>query len=191
MNSMLQKRLLEDMMKEPEPEKRVSIVRLRMLREDHTLYGMGQIEKPQQAVETVSPLLAMADREIIVVMSLDAGLYPVAVEIAAVGGVSSCPIDVRNIFKHAIMSNAEGVMCFHNHPAGNLEPSREDFAATEIIRQAGEILGIPLLDHIIIGNGGFYSFKAKGMLGRKEPGYAASGRHQEQEGYCPVGPRFI
>lgn len=160
-------------MKEPGPKKRISIVRLHMLKEDSALYGMERISEPQQAVEAVRPLLDMADREMVLVMSLDAGMHPVAVEIAAVGGVSSCPVDVRNLFKHAILSNAGGVICFHNHPTGNPEPSREDYQITENIRQAGNILGIPLLDHIILGKNGFYSFKASGALEQEHAVYAA------------------
>ena len=94
-------------------------------------------------------------------------LEPLAVEIAAVGGINSCCIDIKNIFKGAILSNAACVICFHNHPSGNPRPSREDFMITQRMKMAGEILGVALADHIVIGKDGFYSFKEHGRL---EPG---------------------
>ena len=173
MNSLLQKKQLENMMKEPHPGKRVGIVRLCMLKEERALYGMEQITRAEQAVDMVSPLLMMADRELMVVMSLSVNMEPLAVEVAAVGGLAGCQVDVRNIFKHAVLGNANYVMCFYNHPFGTPEPSQEDCLITERIRQAGEILGMPLVDHIIIGRNGFYSFRENGELEQDKTDYAA------------------
>ncbi len=129
-------------MEAPVSGKRVGIVRLQMVREERTLYGMGAFDKPEKAVETVRPLIGMSDREMVVVMSLNTNLEPLAVEIAAVGGINSCCIDIKNIFKGAILSNAACVICFHNHPSGNPRPSREDFMITQRMKMAGEILGV-------------------------------------------------
>lgn len=99
------------------------------------------------------------------VLSLNGRLEPQAVEIAAVEGVSSCSVDIRSIFKHALLSNAEYVICFHNHPSGDPEPSREDELLTGRIRSAGELLGMELVDHIILGEGNaYYSFRDHGRL---------------------------
>ena len=105
---MIQKRTQEerilDMMKLPVPRKRVGIVHLEMVRESRTLYGMKRFQNPKDAAELVRPLCEKSDREMMLVLSLNGRLEPQAVEIAAVGGVSSCSVDIRSIFKHALLS---------------------------------------------------------------------------------------
>lgn len=133
------------------------IIHLEMIREDRCLYGMRRFNNPRDAVEMIRPLFYQLDREIMVVLSLDAKNTPVAVEVVAVGGIDNCMVDVRNIFKHAIICNATSVICFHNHPTGIAEPSKDDIAITKRIKEAGDLLGISLLDHIIIGEMTYYS----------------------------------
>ena len=101
----------------------------------------------------------------VLVLSLNGRLEPQAVEIAAVGGISSCSVDIRSLFKHALLNNAEFVICVHNHPSGDPGPSREDEEITGRIRSAGALLGIELVDHIILGEGdAYYSFRDHGWL---------------------------
>ena len=73
-------------------------------------------------------------------------------------------IHPREVFYHAIKDGAYGVFLVHNHPSGDTTPSQEDIAITDAIKRAGQVLGIPLLDHIIIGKRGFFSFKEQGLL---------------------------
>lgn len=160
----MQKEQLESMMKEPVPQKGISIISLCMVREERTLYGMGCFTGARQAVETVRPLLEFSDREMVVAMSLDVKLQPIAVEIVAIGGLTLCTVDISNLFKHAILSNANGVICFHNHPTGDPAPSEVDEIVTRRVEKAGTILGISLVDHIIIGRDRFYSFREEGKL---------------------------
>lgn len=153
------RRELEHLISAPEPYKRVSVVRLEMVREAVSLYGMGSFNKPQVAAEAVYPLVEKADREMILAMSLDSQLVPIALEVIAVGAVDKCLLDMRTIFKHAILSNASYLICFHNHPSGKAVPSREDRLMTAKIKMGGELLDIRLVDHIILGSrGNFYSF---------------------------------
>lgn len=165
----MQKQTLEDwianMMRLPAPGKRVGIVHLKMVKESRTLYGMKQFRNSKDAAEMVRPLCGNSDREIVLVLSLNGRMEPQSVEIAAVGGVSSCGVDIKSIFKHALLNNSEHVICFHNHPSGNAKPSREDEQLTERLRKAGEILGVELADHIILGEGNtYYSFRDHGCL---------------------------
>jgi DNA repair protein RadC len=98
------------------------------------------------------------------VMSLGSAITPVALEVVAVGGVSSCVVDTRDLFKHAILSDASKIICFHNHPSGEPKPSREDYHITGRIKEAGVLLGIELLDHIVIGSEGRYvNFREEGI----------------------------
>lgn len=155
---------IREMMKHPAPGKKVGIVHLHMVREERGLYGMRRFTSPREIAGMVRPLLMMSDREMMVVLSLSAKMEPLALEIAAVGGVDSCCVDIKSIFKHALLSNAVNIVCVHNHPSGDPYPSREDYQITRRIRKAGRLLGISLADHIIIGGGAYYSFQEQGIL---------------------------
>lgn len=172
MDNKIQKEQLEGMMKRPIPKKKVGIVRLQMVKES-SLYGMKRFSHPWEAAELVRPLFHMADREMVVVMSLSTKMEPLALEIAAVGGINTCSVDVRDIFKHSLLNNAAYVVCFHNHPSGDPEPSRADRLLTKRIEDGGRLLGIPLIDHIILGETGFYSFREQGLIEVPEPDSAA------------------
>ena len=164
MREKTQKKAIMDMMKRPIPRKWVGVVTLQMVREGKMLYGTKRFTSAVEAVDMVRPLFEQADREIMLVMSVNAKLEPMAVEIAAVGGVDSCVVDIKNIFKHALLNNASYVICFHNHPSGYPNPSREEKQFTERLIAAGQILNLPVLDHVIVGEGQFYSFKERGEL---------------------------
>lgn len=116
------------------------------------------------AVSMVRPIFAQSDREMMVVMSVNTRLEPLALEIVAVGGVDSCNVDIKNIFKHALLNNASYIICFHNHPTGDPTPSKEDRLFTKRLTSAGQILNLPVIDHIIMGEETFYSFKEYGDL---------------------------
>lgn len=155
-----QEQQIKSMMKRPIPKKKVGIIKLKMVREGAALYGMERFHEARQAVDTVQSLFQYSDREMLVVMSLDTALTPIAVEIIAVGSINVCGVEMREVFKHAILSNAASIICFHNHPSGNLEVSNEDSLITERMKAAGDLLGIALIDHIIIGtNREYISFK--------------------------------
>ena len=89
------------------------------------------------------------------------------------GGINACSVDIRDIFKHSLLNNAAYVVCFHNHPSGDPEPSQEDKLLAKRIEDSGRLLGIPLIDHIIVGESGFYSFRQNGLIYSTEPDNAA------------------
>lgn len=81
------------------------------------------------------------------------------------GGISTAIVDVRIVFKEALKCNASSIMVCHNHPSGDPTNSREDLQITERLKQSGEIVGIKLLDHIIVGsNNTYFSFVEKGLI---------------------------
>lgn len=80
------------------------------------------------------------------------------------GGLSSTSVDIRVLFKIALEHFATAIIVAHNHPTGDPQPSKEDLKITENIKNAGEILNIHLLDHLIIGGHNFFSFKDQGLL---------------------------
>lgn len=163
---------------ELEEGKRVQMVHLEMVREDRCLYGPERITSPDSAVRMAGPLSARADREMMVVMGMTVQMEPISVEVVAVGGLDTCMVDVRNIFKHALLCNAACIMCSHDHPSGSPGPSREDSEMTGRIQEAGRILGIRLVDHIIISTEGYHSFREHGMA-EDGPGDPYMGQAQE------------
>jgi DNA repair protein RadC len=82
----------------------------------------------------------------------------------SMGTVNSAPFHPRDGFRCAIMDNATSGVFIHNHPSGSLEPSPEDIESTRIMKEAGELLKIPVLDHIIITKNGYYSFRDSGYI---------------------------
>lgn len=159
MNDYVQKDVLEAMFLEPVIGKRVEVIRLQMIREGWSLYGISKFGDPEEAAEMMRPLLSMADREMFIVMSVSTKMEPLAVEIVSVGSLNASVVEPREVFKHAILNNAAGILCFHNHPSGEPEPSRADHTMTQRLKKAGEILGIPIIDHIIVAGEQHYSFK--------------------------------
>lgn len=156
---------LKELIKHPEPRKRVGIIKTQVVREGTLLYGKRRFQTPKEAVNMVKGVFEHADKEMFVVVSLDAKNAPLALEVVSVGIVNSCLVQMRELFKHAILYNAVQIICFHNHPSGVAKASNEDVLITMRIRDAGKLLGIPLLDHIIIGASGSYSsFMEKGLL---------------------------
>lgn len=80
------------------------------------------------------------------------------------GGISGTVVDPRLLFTAALKANASAIILAHNHPSGNLQPSEQDLAITNKIRQAGQLLDITLLDHLIITSEGFFSFAEEGLI---------------------------
>ena len=81
-----------------------------------------------------------------------------------IGTLNTSLAHPREIFKEAIIYNAMPVVLAHNHPSGDPEPSEDDLTITKRLTEAGKILGIEVIDHIIITKTGFFSFKEKGLL---------------------------
>lgn len=85
-------------------------------------------------------------------------------ELISRGGVAGTVVDAKIIFKTAIEHYASSIVICHNHPSGNLKPSEQDIKITKKIKEAGQLMEIPLLDHLIIVENGFYSFTDEGIL---------------------------
>lgn len=145
--------------------KRINIVSLKMVKEGSILYDVQKLSSPSEAAGLGRKFLDEADREQVIVCCLDNKNQPVSVNIVSMGTVNSSLVHPREVFKTAVLSNAASIILFHNHPSGDPEPSQEDINITERIKEAGKILGIELLDHIIIGSENrFISFKEKNMI---------------------------
>jgi len=82
----------------------------------------------------------------------------------SIGSLNSSIVHPREVFLEAVISSSSAIILAHNHPSGETEPSREDISLTNRLDECGKLLGIKVLDHIIIGDGTFYSFKEEGLL---------------------------
>lgn len=141
----------------------VPLIKMSMIKEKELPYEGKEVNTPERTVKLAREILGGADREYLIVLSVDNACKPVAVEIVAVGTLCSVQVEPREVFKHAILSNAAGIILIHNHTSGKCEPSREDLETTERIRRAGLLLGIPLRDHIIVGDG-YLSMWEEGLM---------------------------
>lgn len=147
------------------PAKRVGIVSLKLVKESSVLYETRTIRSPYDAYKLIKNFLIDSDREKFVVACLDTKNQPVNISVVSIGSVNSAIIHPREVFKVAMLSNASKIICFHNHPSGNLKCSKEDENITNRLKECGEILGIELVDHIIVGdNDTYFSFKENCMM---------------------------
>ena len=144
--------------------KRINIVSIKMVKESSFLYQTRQILSPKDAYEMIKEQLEGLDREQFIIACLNTKNEPTNITVVSVGSLNKAIVHPREVFKTAILSNAASIMAFHNHPSGETTPSQQDIQLTKRLYEAGELLGIKLLDHLIIGDGSFTSLKEKGYL---------------------------
>lgn len=101
--------------------------------------------------------LRYEQQEHFMLVSLDCSNKIINKTVITKGLVDSVPVHPREVFRQAVLDNAVNVILAHNHPSGNLEASNEDFGITRVLVAAGRIMKIPVIDHIIVGRGGYYS----------------------------------
>lgn len=118
------------------------------------------------AIRPAFPKRSLGIQECFVVLSLDAKHIPIGRPVMiAMGTVNAVEVHPRDVFRQAVKKNASAVIVAHNHPSGNLEPSSNDMDLTQRLTKAGEILGIPLLDHIVVSaSDKFVSFADRGLI---------------------------
>jgi DNA repair protein RadC len=136
--------------------------------------GVRACEKPlhprtliacsNDVAEAMRPRLLDAAREHFFALALDARQRLTAEILVAIGSLTACAVTPADVFRLLLREPAAGVIFVHNHPSGEPSPSREDVALTERLRQAGALLGIKVLDHVIVANEGHFSFLDAGLL---------------------------
>ena len=147
------------------PAKRVDIVSLKVVKESSVLYETRKITNPYDAYKLVKSFLIDSGREKFIVAYLDTKNQPVNIQVVSIGSLNSAIVHPREVFKIAVLSNASNIICFHNHPSGNISPSGEDENITIRLKECGEILGIGLVDHIIVGDRDrYFSFKENNKI---------------------------
>ena len=158
-------------------------VAIRMVKEP-PLYSSTPVRSPDDAVRLMAEMLKGYDREVFCIVNFRNDMTPINMNIVSMGTLNASLVHPREILKSPILSNAAHVMAFHNHPTGSLTPSQEDIQTTDRLQKLFDLAGIPLLDHIIIGNGDrYYSFRENQTLPLSENRFATS---PEQIHFSPV-----
>lgn len=113
---------------------------------------------PQDVADFLMPRLRYAAKEQFVVILLNNKNKVIGTEVVSEGSLSSSIVHPREVFAPAILHHAAAIMVAHNHPSGDPKPSTEDEEVTRLLSRSGKVLGIPMIDHVIIGDGNYYSF---------------------------------
>ena len=147
---------------------KIENVRIKLVRESAGLYCNNYISSPEDAAEIAAKHFEdmASDREVFSVILLDVKNRVIGINVVSIGSLSASVVHPREVFKAAILANAANIILTHNHPSGDPAPSKEDINITARLVQAGRLIDIPVLDHIIIGDGTgrSMSFKASDLI---------------------------
>ena len=137
-------------MKNKEVQESLRQVGIRLI-EEPPLLSPESMSSPEAAVRVLGEWLSEMDRELFCVVNLNSNLTPINMNVVSMGALNVAYVHPRDAMKSAILSNAAYMMLIHNHPSGSMTPSKEDIKITDQIQSAASLMGIPVLDHIIVG----------------------------------------
>jgi len=143
---------------------RIPVYTVSLVREHSQAAETKVITSPLEAYHLLNTYIGEADREHFVVLLLDTRNVVRGIHTVSIGSLNASCVHPREVFKAAILTNAAAVIVGHNHPSGNPIPSHEDIALTERLVQAGELLGIPVLDHLVLGDQAYISLQERGLI---------------------------
>lgn len=126
--------------------------------------SLPSIRNSEDAYRLLQPLVADLDHEQFWLILLNRAHQVMHLEQVSAGGVSGTVVDPKIIFRHALNALASSIILCHNHPSGNTRPSPSDLEITKRLKQAGQQLEIPVVDHLIVTHRGYYSFADEGIL---------------------------
>ena len=146
--------------------KSIDVINVQMVKERHYLYNSERLTAPQQAANAFCEIIGDPDREFFATLMLDGKNRITGLHVVSEGSLNQSIVHPRETFKAAILANAAAVILAHNHPSGDTAPSREDREITRRLQEAGELLGIKVLDHVIVAtdSGNYLSYVESGLL---------------------------
>jgi DNA repair protein RadC len=136
--------------------------RLRRIR--RPVWPDGRLHTPQATAAVLISILRHEPIEVCGILCLSTRLDLLAYHELSRGTLDSTVVHPRDVFRTALLANAASVVVAHNHPTGDPTPSPDDMVLTARLKAAGELLGVPLTDHVIVGSGRYYSFQEAGLL---------------------------
>lgn len=168
----------------------LEVVSVRLVR-DAPILSEIKIQNSADVIHLVGEQLCGMDREVVCVINLKADNTPINCHFASVGALNYSTAHPRELLKAGILSNATGIILAHNHTSGNLLPSETDVRLTDRMQQVCELVGIPLVDHVIVGgdNSRYFSFKEKGLVKNLQREYQADYRRLEWDSPAEAAER--
>lgn len=144
----------------------INVVSLKVIKDKEVQASIPSrsIKSPKDVVEVLQQLIGFNDREHCILLTLDTKNQINAIHTISIGSLNSSIVHPREVFKLAIKTNAASIILSHNHPSGNPEESKEDINISKRLKEAGKILGIELLDHIIVVEDSYRSLREQGYV---------------------------
>jgi DNA repair protein RadC len=143
---------------------RIPVVKVMMVKDSSQASTVRQVKCPEDAASLAQAFLAGVDREHFIVLLLDTKNKVTGINTVSIGSLNSSIVHPREVFKPAIIANAAGIILAHNHPSGDPTPSREDIEVTRQLIEAGKLLQIPVLDHVVLGDDCHCSLKQRALM---------------------------
>ena len=147
--------------------KAINFYKLILVKEKEAPYGYGDgLTSPNEVAKLAIDVLKMGQfaEEYMYLVALSTKNRINGLAEICHGILNNMLVHPREVYKYAISMNAAGIILIHNHPSGNPTPSIEDIEITRRLKEAGDLLGIQLLDHVIVADGGFVSLKERGII---------------------------
>lgn len=146
------------------PVHRVPKYKVQLVRDGSVPFTTKICSTPRQAADLFRAFVGDSDREHLIAIFLDTQNRFLGLHTVSIGTLDYSVVHPREVFKAAILSNASSLVLAHNHPSGESAPSEEDVRITLELQKAGELLDIPLMDHIVVGEASYTSFMEMGLL---------------------------
>lgn len=144
-------------------QKYAPVYKISLVKEDRYKISENIISQSSDAASIMRDYLDGADREHFVVLLLSTRNHVIGINTVSIGSLNSSIVHPREVFKPAIVGNANHIILAHNHPSGDTTPSKEDIEVTKRLVEAGNMLGIQVLDHVIVGDR-YISLKEQGYM---------------------------
>ncbi len=166
---------------------KLDVVSIR-LNKDAPLMSGHPVKSPEDAVKLIGQELCEMDREVVCIINLKSDGTPINCTFASMGALDRSVAHPRELLKATILSNASTMIMIHNHPSGNLDPSIEDSILTDRMIKICDLVGVPLVDHIIVGgdNSDYFSFKEKDKLPASNLRYSLKTDYKDIEFSVPM-----
>ena len=166
---------------------KLDVVSIR-LNKDAPLMSGHPVKSPEDAVKLIGQELCEMDREVVCIINLKSDGTPINCTFASMGALDRSVAHPRELLKATILSNASTMIMIHNHPSGNLDPSMEDSILTDRMIKLCDLVGVPLVDHIIVGgdNTDYFSFKEKDRLPASNLRYSLKNDYKDIEFSVPM-----
>lgn len=141
----------------------LKVVSIRLV-DEPPLLSEKPIKNPRDVITVMGEHLQKYDRELFCILNLRTKGQVINMNIVSMGTLNLSLVHPREVFKSAILSNAAGIILLHNHPSGECTPSECDIKITKKLADCGSLMQIPVEDHVIVGNGSYYSFRENDLV---------------------------